>query len=174
MLPQVAFIYDKPFWKEKGLSGTAFSRGGPMAQIWDASSEEGTSRKRYALSSFVFDDDLKYLEGGDESEAHIRDSPIMKELIEIFGKEAANPTRIVWKSWQIDPYTSVEAKQPNQLSSYQREVPFGHPLVPQSEKGIIFSGTETALNENGHMNGAVLAGIRAADEATKYLARGSK
>lgn len=34
---KVAFIYASPFWRSRGLSGTVFSRTGPLRQIWDNS-----------------------------------------------------------------------------------------------------------------------------------------
>jgi monoamine oxidase len=165
VLLQVAFIYETSFWTEKGLSGTAFSRGGSLGQVWDASSRPGggTQPPRHALSSFVFGDDLKHL----SDEGTIRASPIMEQLVSMFGEEAANPSRIVFKSWQSDPYT--QSKQQLISASGGRDVPFGHPLVSGAVEGIVFSGTETALYENGHMNGAVIAGDRAAAEALALL-----
>lgn len=157
---QVAFTYERPFWREKGLSGTAFSRGGPMAQVWDASSRDDSVPVRYALSAFVFDDDLKYL----KDEETLRSSPIMEELVSIFGEDAAKPSHVVFKSWQSDVYTSHP-----QSKQFNGQVPFGHPLVSSAVEGIIFSGTETSPHENGHMNGAVIAGYRAASEALALL-----
>lgn len=161
----MAFVYERPFWREQGLSGTAFSQGGPLAQIWDASSQEGGSAgpARYALSAFVFDESLQYL----TDELAIRSSPIMSELVDIFGEEAARPVRIVYKSWQDDPFTSSRLRAADLSNTPQ--VPLGHSLVSSALEGIIFSGTETYPGESGHMNGAVLAGERAAAEAVELL-----
>lgn len=55
----------------------------------------------------------------------------------------------------------------------KRVVPFGHKLVRDRQleglSCVFFCGTETAPNEHGHMNGAVVAGRRAADEVIDKL-----
>ena len=133
-----------------------------MAQVWDSSSQEDSAPVRYALSAFVFDEDLQYI----KDEETIRSSPIMAQLVSLFGEDASNPSRIVFKSWQNDPYTThPQSKQFNA----QAALPFGHPLVSGAVDGILFSGTETSLHENGHMNGAVIAGDRTGSEALALL-----
>ena len=42
--------YDRPFWRDAGLSGTALSRRGPLAEMHDASP---ASDGPYALLGFV-------------------------------------------------------------------------------------------------------------------------
>lgn len=131
-----------------------------MGQVWDASSGGDSVPVRYALSSFVFGENLQYL----RDEQTIRASPIMEQLESLFGPDARKPSHIVFKSWQSDPYTSWQGMQ-----AHDAQVPFGHPLVSGAVGGILFSGTETVLHENGHMNGAVIAGERAASEALALL-----
>lgn len=155
---KVVFRYSNRFWTRDGKSGTAFSNSGPLQQVWDNSTEDG---KVHALAGFVFGEDLKYL----ENEQTVRSSPIMEQLVSLFGSEAASPEQIIFKSWRTDEFTcSAPIRE-------QGSVPYGHSsVVSAAYKGkLIFAGTETAANEHGHMNGAVLAGERAAKEVVKLL-----
>jgi monoamine oxidase len=156
---KVAFIYDSCWWRDKSLSGTAFSQSGPLAQVWD-NTATNSGKPVYALTGFVFGQDLNYL----KDEKTIRNSPIMKQLVNIFGKQAENPTQILFKSWMHDEFTSVGGDNHN-------ITPFGSAQVRARHfnNRIIFSGTETAPNENGHMQGAVVAGERAAREILEVL-----
>jgi monoamine oxidase len=134
---KVACTYPRRFWfADKGLSGTAFSEKGPMVQIWDSSSEaDGTA----ALAGFIFGEDLRYL----QDEGTVRSSPVMAQLVQLFGAEAANPTSIVFKSWLHDPYTTSAAAGGGQLE-------FGHSAVCEPHMGrVFFAGTETAKSKFG-------------------------
>lgn len=140
------------------MSGTAFSQKGPLKQLWDNSNDSF-----HVLAGFVFDEDLRYL----KDESTLRSSPIMQQLKDLFGEDAGEPEKILFKSWMHDPMTYTA-----QVIAQHGYLPFGHPLVRSSHGGsgrIIFAGTETAANENGHMNGAVIAGFRAADDVWTCL-----
>lgn len=159
---KVSFTYNRRFWYEdRGLSGTAFSESGPMVQVWDSSSAsdsssssngevggEGTSRA--ALAGFVFDDDLKYL----KDEATLRASPIMTQLVQLFGPDAAYPTGIAFKSWMHDPYTTVQqigvtGEEVNHRRQNPGSIGFGHPYVCEPHQGrIFFAGTEAAKGKS--------------------------
>ena len=156
---KVGFVYNDPFWKSdasNGLSGTVFSERGPMRQIWyNSPSSDG----KYALCGFVFGSDLTMLEG---NETDIRHSSIMEQMVRIFGEAAAHPEEVMWKSWWgVDHGPGTEGATGG--------VPYGDPRLCRPHGHIVFSGTETALGEHGHMNGAVVSGKRAAKEVIKML-----
>jgi monoamine oxidase len=166
---KIVFIYKSKFWTDMELSGTVFSQCGPMRQIWDASStvsnnpvpagEEGT----VALAAFVFDQDLKYL----RDPANIRNSPIWAQMMHIFGPVASNPIDILCKSWIDDPYCMCQQRR-NSSTADSKMLSYGNHAVIKSLDNIFFAGTETAP-DNGHMNGAVRAGLRAAQEAAASI-----
>jgi len=134
---KVAFTYERRFWySDKGLSGTAFSEIGPIVQAWDSSSEaDGIA----ALAGFVFGDDLKYL----RDEESLRASPVMAQMVQLFGAEAANPTGVMYKSWIDDPHTTVQGSEQTPGS-----LDFGHPLVCRPHEGrVFFAGTEAAKSK---------------------------
>ena len=120
----------------------------------------------HALAGFVFDNDLEAL-AGDVATAR---AALLPQLVALFGPAAAEPAHIEFKSWRHDPMTSSPPSG-GRAARRAAAVPFGHPLVREPHGGgrVVFSGTETAPGENGHLNGAVIAGIRAASEAVRAL-----
>eukprot|EP01038_Epipyxis_sp_PR26KG_P011921 gene11921-15953_t len=181
---KVGFIYSSRFWVSKEFSGTVFSDKGPLRQIWDNSyfidndsithstvdkSNDNNNKNNgnkdvncFVLAGFVFDDDLDYLADVNTINQHI-----LPQLVDKFGEEARNPLHIVYKSWRDDPFIYSDSIFDNENI---KSIPFGHELLTQSlDHRIFFAGTETAANEHGHMNGAVIAGLRAADEILSML-----
>lgn len=153
---KVALHYNTNFWRERGCNGTVFSETGPLRQIWDNSDHE-----KCVLCGFLFDQDLDQAQS-EEDAARL----VIPQLTRIFGELAATPTKISLKSWRHDPLTNVQ-----NLNHFETtmQVPYGDPVVRSRHELVVFSGTETAYGENGHMNGAVIAGRRAAEENIQLL-----
>ncbi len=131
-----------------------------LGQVWDSSSSATA-----ALAGFVFDDDLALL----ASDAAAR-AALVPQLVALFGPRAAHPAAVTAKSWRHDPLTAAPAP----ASARRRAAAargFGDAAAREPHGGgrVLFAGTETAPGENGHMNGAVLAGQRAAAEALRAL-----
>lgn len=153
---KVVFEYKTCFWRTAGLSGTVFSDYGPLRQVWDNSTSNGV----YCLAGFIFDDDLKFLKDEDTIRTHI-----LPQLISIFGTQAECPDMIYFKSWRDEEFVN----DTKEVAPVQ-QIPFGHSLVIQRHgERVVFAGTETAPGEHGHMNGAVVAGERAASEVLGLL-----
>jgi monoamine oxidase len=155
---KIGFVYEKRFWVDQDNSGTAFSETGPMSQLWDASAADGGT---FALSSFVFGDALDVL--SDPTAALAKDSAVMRQLVQLFGPLAASPKHIIHKAWSLDPFTVPLT------CSAGDTTPLGHPEARRTHHNIVFAGTESCPYENGHMNGAVLAGLRAAKDLLSLL-----
>ncbi len=96
-------VYERPFWREQGLSGEARSAVGPMAEIHDASPQAGAG----ALFGFI------------GIPAHLRRSipeatfmaACRAQLVALFGQGAAAPTAEFLKDWSGEVFTAVEADQ---------------------------------------------------------------
>ena len=157
---KVALHYASRFWTEQGCNGTVFSETGPLRQIWDNSVGD-----KCVLCGFLFDQDLDRVQTEDDV---VR--LVIPQLKEIFGDLAARPTKISLKSWKHDPLTNVS--DPSLDTSMQ--VPYGDAVVSRHHELIVFAGTETAFGEHGHMNGAVVAGLRAAEETFQLLRRATR
>lgn len=141
---KVGLLFEKPFWRDLGYSGSVFSNIGPMAQIWDNSDDREES---YALAGFA----------QQESD----DQLILDQLKRAFDLgDIPTPLKVVRTSWKNEPLTY-------HASGYAR--PYGHHLLrsPHADS-VFFAGTETDP-EHGHIEGAVRAGERAAREVLSYL-----
>jgi monoamine oxidase len=137
-------IYDKPFWREAGMSGNAMSRHGPMVEIHDASPFEGGS---YALFGFI---GTPPPDRQDEKALHRN---CRAQLGRLFGVEAANPLELYIKDWAFDPYTSTQA---------DKSPLYDHPAygMPGAFNGLWnnslhFGGTEVAPQFGGYIEGAL-------------------
>lgn len=150
--------YDRPFWRDRGISGESISNGRWAKLFFDATphgSETG------ALVAFVFSDAAKELGRKPESE---RRQLIVDDLRRLYGPEASAPTWYVDKDWTSEVfsggcYTALFAPgQLSELGSALRD-PFGL---------LHFAGCETATRWVGYMDGALQAGERAAEEVLRH------
>lgn len=140
--------YPAPFWRATGLNGDAISHRGPLAEIHDASPEDAQTG---ALFGFVHP-------GAARSDG-FRDAAL-KQLVRLFGPDAAAPTDLLLKDWSTDPATATPA---------DRIPPAGHPTyrpIPLNAR-VIFAGTEVASQDGGFLEGA----LAAADAAYANLDR---
>ncbi len=103
MAPHAKYVavYDRPFWREQGLSGEARSTRGPLGEIHDASMPGGSA----ALFGF-FGVPARVREGvGDEVlKMHCR-----AQFARLFGPEAATPRAEFIKDWSQDRWTATAA-----------------------------------------------------------------
>lgn len=153
MAPHAKFlaIYDRPFWREAGLSGMAQSLVGPLGEIHDATTASGHA----ALFGFV----------GVPATARatlsqdVLVSAALNQLARLFGPQAAAPRATLLKDWATDMLTATKA---DSASS-------GHPTAPNAPMvtgswadRLRLSGSETSATEPGYLAGAVEAAQRAA------------
>lgn len=145
-------IYDRPFWREKGMSGDAMSRHGPLAEIHDASGAEGAPA---ALFGF-----LGVPASHRRGHAAEIEPLALEQLARIFGPDAKEPLQTTLQDWACEPLTATEADQ---------TPPAGHPaygpphaLMGLSDGRLHFAGTEVAQEMGGLMEGALASAERVA------------
>ncbi len=152
---KIMFIYEKPFWREQGLSGEVFSHHGPLSEIYDGSPE---NENFFSLSAFV------------GLNAHQRKqlttekliSAALAQLQRLFGEQSQHTIDIQIKDWSQDSHTTTELD----LNS-----PVQHPHYadnnPRSfwNNSLILAGTEVALEHGGYLEGA----LESADEAINQV-----
>ncbi len=161
MAPHAKFfaLYDRPFWREAGLSGTAQSMVGPMPEIHDATTASGQP----ALFGF--------LGVGADQRATLGEAALTRacldQLARTFGPEARTPRATLLKDWAADPLTATAADR----------VATGHPVPDPSpwvsgawRARLALAGSETSPSEPGYLAGAVTAAARAVDETLRRLA----
>ena len=147
MAPHAKFVaqYDRPFWREAGLSGAAQSMIGPMGEIHDATTATGAA----ALFGFI----------GIPAAARARLGPALADacidqLARLFGPRAATPIAVFCKDWATDPLTAT----PDDLVAPGHPSPRRTPwLDPAWSPRLIFAGSETAPDHPGYLEGALSA-----------------
>lgn len=144
-------IYDRPFWRERGLSGDAVSRVGPMVEMHDASPADGSAGALFGFIGVPPDarQDTARLE-----------ALVLAQLGRLFGEQAARPDRLIVKDWAFAPRTATPADHPPL---------YAHPtygLLPALrglwDGRLIFAGTEVAPQFGGFLEGALEAAEAAA------------
>lgn len=145
--------YDRPFWRDAGLSGEAFRPTGLVRATvsLDAPDDAGPS----ILLAFVVGDVARTWHARSVED---RREQVLAVLIEQFGERAATPLDTCEVDWSIDPWSTgcVASLPPGSFASAASwRAPHGR---------IHFAGTETADAWPGYMEGAIEAGERAADE----------
>ncbi|MGM0845062.1 MAG: flavin monoamine oxidase family protein [Bacillota bacterium] len=150
---KILAIYDRPFWREDGLSGQAMSWAGPLQEVHDASPHTGYG----ALFGFF---SLSAKQRGQLGKEKVLEMAV-DQLIRLFGPQAEKPISVLYKDWSADPETAVEDDhQP--LSSFPA---YGLPVNSGTwEKKILFTGTETSPESGGHLEGALRSAERAVIE----------
>jgi putrescine oxidase len=96
---KVHAVYDRPFWREKGLSGTAFS---PYELSHEAYDNTNHADERGTLVGFVSDqnaDDVFALTAAERKER------ILESLSHYYGPEAKNPVVYYESDWGSEEWT---------------------------------------------------------------------
>ena len=153
-LTKVAAAYDKPFWRDKGLNGSALSADGLVNATFDDSPPDGDPG---VVFGFVGGDSARTFGRLTDDERRER---VLGELALYFGDEALSPTEFFYTQWPDEQWSRggpVGIYPPGLLTSYGAALrkPVGR---------IHWAGTETSTYWNGYMDGAIRSGERAALE----------
>lgn len=148
---KIVFIYDKPFWREKKLSGEVFSHCGPLSEIYDGSPAD---ENFYALTSFVG--------VAAQQRKQIKTQQLlnvgMAQLQRLFGDESKNVKEVKIQDWAGEEFTTakLDLTSPMQHPQYAENMPRGF-----WNGRLILAGTEVAREHGGYLEGA----LESADEA---------
>lgn len=151
-----ALRYARPFWKEKGLSGMGFTQTGIIQEVHDHTNFEESF---FALKGFLRD-------GFSELSQTGREQLVRAQVMKLFGEEAADYLSYHDRSWINEVHTSV--KEAELLIPHQNS---GHPGLsqPLMADKVLVAGTETSPVYGGYMEGAVYAGMKAAQQTMQLL-----
>jgi monoamine oxidase len=152
--------YDRPFWRDQGLSGQANTTTDPVNATFDNTPPQGLPG---IMLGFVVGRAARTL----GRIAPQRAAALIETLVACFGDEARNVAGFVQGDWTRDPWTRgcpVGTFGPHMLARLgpQLREPFGL---------VHFAGTETSDYWFGFMDGAVRSGERAAREVLRSLRR---
>lgn len=139
-------IYDRPFWRDAGLSGDAMSRHGPLAEIHDASSLATSGPA--ALFGFL---GLPVSHRQDKDTAIIQAS--LAQLARIFGPEATAPVETVYLDWAFEARTASRLDH----APLSHHPAYGMPEVLRSlwDGKLHICSTEVAPEMGGYLEGAL-------------------
>lgn len=147
-------VYPTPFWREAGLSGRIASRAGPLAEAHDVSGEDGNPA---ALFGFVgWPHDMRAADrDGLERE-------IIVQLVRCFGESAARPTHLHVEDWAANRFICT----PGDLAQPMNHPDVGPDILRQSHANgrIVFAAAETSDVSPGLIEGALAAGMQAANQ----------
>jgi monoamine oxidase len=152
-------FYDRPFWREDGMSGEVVATSGPLSVVFDNTSRDGDVASLVCFSVGGAARDL-----GRFSEAERR-RVIVRSLEKWFGPRAREPVAYVDKDWVADEWTRgcpTGFLPPGVLAAYGSG-------LRDPEGPFHWAGTETAREWAGYMEGALEAGERAAEEVIARL-----
>lgn len=143
---KVVAVYATPFWRDRGLSGSAISHIGPMRELHDMSGDNGVPA---AIFGFV--------PGTGVGGKTVTKVEVRQQLAELFGQAAADPIAIHIKDWRNEEWTSPPDVE--RLTAYQT---YGHGLYQEPIAGghLHFASTETATESPGHIEGALASAER--------------
>ncbi len=150
---KVVAAYDRPFWRERGLSGEALSDRGPLRLVMDDSAHDGS---QHALVAFFLGETAVRFTGRPEA----RKEAALETLARLFGSEARSPIAYVDQDWIAEPFSRgcyVGNFGPGVWTT------LGRALREPCDR-IHWAGTETAREWMGYFEGALEAGERAALE----------
>ncbi len=158
-LIKCAAVYEKPFWRQAGLSGEALSDLGPTTLTFDNSPPSGTPG---VLLGFVGGSDARH--HAELSEADRRAS-VLECFTRLFGREAADPRDYIEQDWGAERWSGGGPTFLMPPGAWTQTGPaLREPVGP-----VHWAGSETATRWAGFMDGAIRSGERAADEVDAAL-----
>lgn len=147
-------LYEKPFWRDDGLSGEAVTDAGPVTLTFDSSPRDGSAG---VLLGFVGGPEARELAALPVAE---RRAPVLACFERLYGARAAQPLDYAEQTWAEE-----------ELSGGGPTSNFGPggwtasgPLLREPTGRVHWAGTETATIWSGYMEGALQAGERVASE----------
>ncbi|SDQ24811.1 NAD(P)/FAD-dependent oxidoreductase [Microbacterium sp. cf332] len=151
---KVHAVYDRPFWREQGLSGTAFS---PYELAHEAYDNTNHGDERGTLVGFVSDqnaDDLFRLSADERRER------ILESLSHYYGPEAKNPVVYYESDWGSEEWTR---------GAYAASFDLGGLTRYGAEQLELVAPLHVACSDLAglgyqHVDGAIRMGHRVADE----------
>lgn len=144
-------LYDTPFWRAAGLSGSAVSQAGPLAEVHDASDAEG---RQAALFGFAGVPAPWRRRMGRQALV----DAALAQLARLFGPEALTPQAVHLQDWAGEVETATDSDaQP----ASAHPAPISTVLPAPWRDRVYLAGSEFAPDFPGYLEGAVLAAERA-------------
>ena len=145
---KVHAVYKTPFWREEGLSGTGFSAGSLVQEVYD-NTNHGDSRG--TLVGFVSDEKADAVF---ELSAEDRRRAILESIAAFLGDKALEPEVYYESDWGSEEWTRGAYASSYDLGGLHRYGKDQHqPVVP-----IYWSSSDLAAEGYQHVDGAIRMG----------------
>lgn len=156
---KVHAVYDTPFWREDGLSGTVFAPFNAISEVYDNTNHDDP---KGTLVGFVSDlaADASFGLGEEAQRAQI-----LEGLAEYFGPKALEPEVFYLSDWGSEEWTRGAYAASFDLGGLSR---YGA-LQTQPEGVIHWACSDIAAAGYQHVDGAIRRGWAAADEVLEQL-----
>jgi monoamine oxidase len=155
-ITKVVAVFDRAFWRDAGLAGSAFSHDGPLREIHDMSGRDGVPAAMFGFCSVSPGEPAPTVEA------------VTAQLVKLFGPDAGTPLSVHVMDWRNEAYTTPPPALG--LTDYRT---YGHSAFQQPSLGgrLHWASTETAPVAPGHVEGALAAADRAALAITTAVSR---
>ncbi|QHJ10373.1 L-amino acid dehydrogenase [Paraglaciecola mesophila] len=159
---QAKFVatYSKPFWRDKGLSGQAFSQVGPMIEMHDASATENTS---FGIFGFI---GVPARQRNQLGENQLKQA-CLDQLAFFYGENAYSVTDCYLKDWANDPFCATE-RDINESSKHPEFNQRGLEDELKTRK-LYLAGSEFSVQDAGYLEGALHAADKVVSDISKAL-----
>jgi monoamine oxidase len=151
---KVLALYPEAFWREEGLNGLGIGDL-PLLELTADSSPPGG--RPGVLASFIAANAAARWQRQD---ARTRRERVLADLAAYWGPRAAEPTELILHNWNEDPWTQgafTSFLTPGAWSTHG-------PIWQQPHGRVIWAGTEAATRWPGYGEGAIEAGLAAAEQ----------
>jgi monoamine oxidase len=144
-------VYEKPFWREAGLSGQGFSRVGPMVEINDACAHNTSTDQKSPAALFGFIGVPAVNRQSLNEQTLI--NACVSQLGQLFGEAALSPTSTHYIDWASNNFisSSADVSEPSQHAHFD-QARFKTELTDLN-LGLI--GSEFSQTEPGYIAGAI-------------------
>lgn len=156
---KISAVYDKPFWREDGLTGQILGDLSPINTSFDSSPPDASVGIMTGFSEGIVAREWATRSVEDYTAAAIAN------FVTCFGPKASRPRKTVVQHWNADPWARgcpVCYGPPGVMLDFGR-------FIREPVGAIHWAGTETATYWTGYMDGAVSSGHRAANEVLAAL-----
>lgn len=157
---KVLALYPEAFWREEGLSGLGIGDLPLLGLTADSSPPGG---RPGILASFIAADSAARWQRRD---SQTREAMVLADLAAYWGPKAATPSQLILRNWNEEPWSQ------GAFTSFLSPGTWcAHGQIWQQPHGrVIWAGTEASPRWPGYFEGAIEAGLAAAQQASHWLA----
>ena len=153
-------VYEKPFWRDLGLSGQSSADEGSVRVTFDTTTGED---QRGLLMGFFEGADADSLS---KRSVTLRQRAFVESVVKTFGDVAAKPIDYIERDWSAEPFTAGchgAHFAPGVWTA-------NGPVLAEPEGVLYWAGAEYSSRFNGYMEGAVRSGLEAAAAVARNCA----